>query len=155
MANAEYNRLDKDRPPGTSSDRLKLFLKIAAKSEFLTKSCREGKRYPRKALKSPLRKKSLRCIRSAAQDMRIHQANPQNPKSGAKSDVFHHVCRRRPSATNKIAQSQSALVHAHADVEHQQPFKNQYRNVTSHGVAARHYCLWVLLYGVLEKTTDD
>jgi hypothetical protein len=97
----------------------------------------------------------MRRIRSAAQDMRIHQANPQRPKSSAQSDVFHHVFRRRPSATNKIAQTHPALVHAHANVEHKQPFKDEYRNVTWHGIAARHYCLWVLPYRLLEKPTDD
>src|ERR1700736_1031526 len=126
MADAEYNRLDKDRPPGAASDRLKLLLKVAAKSEFLTKSRRERKRYPRNALERTLGKKSLRCVRSGTQDVRIHQANPNRPESGAQSEVSHHVCRCRPSATNNISQSHSALVHAHADVEHQQPFKDDY-----------------------------
>src|ERR1700722_3843688 len=103
MTNAEYNRLDQDRPARTASDGLKLLLKIAAESELLTKSRREGNRYPRHALESPSGKKSLRCIRSTTQDVRIHQGNPKHPQSGAQSEVFHHVCRRCPSATNKIA----------------------------------------------------
>src|SRR6266436_470706 len=109
----------------------------------------------RLALKNPLGKKSLRGIRSAAQDMRIHQADPHRPEACAESDVFHHLFWRRPSAANKIAQTHSALVHAHADVEHQQPFRDEYRDVTRHGVATRHCCLWALLYAVLKETAND
>src|ERR1700692_4643240 len=103
MTNAEYNRLDQDRQPRTASDGLKLLLKKAPKSELLTKSRREGNRYPRKALESPSGKKSLRCIRSTTQDVRIHQPNPKHPQSGAQSEVLHDVFWCRPSATNKIA----------------------------------------------------
>src|ERR1700676_179455 len=155
MANAEYQRLDKTRPRGAAGDGLKLLLKIAAKSEFLTKSRGEGQRYPREALKKPLGKKSLSGIRSFAQDMRIHQADPDGPERCAQSDVFHHVFRSCPAAADKIAQTDSALVYAHADIEHQQPFKDEHRNVTGHGVATRHSCLWVLDYGVLKETAHD
>jgi hypothetical protein len=46
-------------------------------------------------------------------------------------------------------------VHAHADKKHQEPFKDDYRNVAWHGIAARHWCLRLLLYGVLKETTND
>jgi len=46
-------------------------------------------------------------------------------------------------------------VHAHADVKHQKPFKDDYRNVTWNGAATWNYREWVLLYGVLKKTTND
>jgi hypothetical protein len=59
MTNAEYNRLDQSRPTRTARNRLKLLLKIAAKSELLTKSCGQGNGYPRTALESPSGKKSL------------------------------------------------------------------------------------------------
>ena len=39
MADAEYDCLVQDCPSDAPSHRLKLFLKIAAKGEFLTKSC--------------------------------------------------------------------------------------------------------------------
>ena len=87
----------------------------------------------RLALKNPLGKKSLRGIRSAAQDMRIHQADPHRPEPCAQIDLFYHLFRRRPSAANKIAQTHSALVHAHADIQHQKPCRDEHRNVTRHG----------------------
>src|SRR5271169_712801 len=108
MADAEHKRLDKDRPPGAACDRPKLLLKIAAKGEFLTKSSRESNRYPHQALKNSLGKKSLRGIRSAAQNVSVHQAEPQCPEPCAQSDVSYHIFRRCPSAANKIAQTHSA-----------------------------------------------
>src|ERR1700676_119833 len=87
--------------------------------------------------------------------MRILQANPNRPEPCAQGDIFNHIFWRRPSAANEIAQTHSALVHSHADVEHEQPFRDEHRNVTRHGVATRHYCLWVLVYGVLKETAND
>ena len=65
MANAEYNRLEKDGQGAAANDGLKLLLQIAAKSQFLAKSGRKGERDPREALQKP-----LRGIRSAAEGNR-------------------------------------------------------------------------------------
>src|ERR1700736_4529 len=155
MANAEHNRLENNCPSGATCYRLKLLLKITTKCGFLTKSCGESNRYPCDALKNSSGKKSLRGICSTAQDVRIHQANPQRPQACAYHDVFHRLSRCSPSAANKIAQTYSALVHAHADIEHQQPFKDHYRNIAWHRAAAPHRCLRLLLYGVLKEATND
>ena len=66
VANAEDNRLEKDGQSAAADHGLKLFLEIAAKSEFLTESRRKGERQPREAFKNALRKKPLRGIGSAA-----------------------------------------------------------------------------------------
>ena len=102
-----------------------------------------------------MRKKSLRGICSAAQNMSIHQAHPYRPEPCAQSNVFHHRLRRSPSATNKIAQAHPALVYPHANIEHQKPFKDEHRNVTRYGVAAWRCGLRVLPYGVLKETAND
>jgi hypothetical protein len=141
MASAEENGLEEDRPCGAAGDGLKLLLKVAAKSEFLTKPNGESKRNPREALENYLGKKSLRGIGSTAEDVRIHQAHPNGPERCAQSEVFDHVGRGGPSAANKIPQTPAALLHSRADKEHQQPFKDEYRNVTRHGAAGRRGCL--------------
>jgi len=155
MANSEDNRLDENCPRSAPGNRQKLRLKITTKCEFLTKPCRERKRYPREALKNSLGKKSLRGICAAAQNMSIHQAHPYRPEPSAQSNVFHRRLRRSPSATNKIAQAHPALVHPHTNIEHQKPLKDEDRNVTRYGVAAWRCRLRVRLGGVLKEPTND
>lgn len=155
VANAEYKGLQKDGQGGAAGDSPKLFLKIAAKSEFFTKSGGKGERNPHQALKNSLGKKSLRGIRSAAEEMRILQTDPQRPERSAECEVGYNVCWSGPSAANQITQTNPALVHAPADIEHQEPFRNKHGNVTRHGAIARRCRLWMLPCGALEETTGD
>ena len=94
-------------------------------------------------------------ISSAAQNMSIHQAHPYRPEPCAQSNVFHHRLRSSPSATNEITQAYPVLVHPHANIKHQKPFKDEDRNVTGYGAAAWRGGLRVLLCGVLKETAND
>jgi len=80
VANAKYEGLEKDGQGGAAGDGLKLLLKIATKSEFLTKSGGKGERNPHETLENPSGKKSLSGIRSAAEETGILQADPQRPE---------------------------------------------------------------------------
>jgi hypothetical protein len=62
-----------------------------------------------------------------------YQARPYSPEPRAQRKVSHHRLWRGPSAANKIACSSPALVHAHANKEHQKPFKGHNRQVTMLG----------------------
>ena len=97
----------------------------------------------------------MRGIRSAAEEMGILQADPQGPERRAQGEVLQDVCWRGPAATDEIAQTHSALVHTHADVEHQEPFGDEHGDVTRHSVLVRGGWLGVLLCSVLEETASD
>src|SRR6202158_981948 len=155
MAYAEYDRLDQNGQSNAACHGVKLLLKIAAKSQFLANTCRESKRYPHHAFKNSLGKKPPRGICSTTQHMRIHQSDPQRPDACGHNDVFQDVCWRRPPAPNKIAQTHSALLHAHPNIQHQEPFRDDHGKVAWHGVSAACCCVWMLVYGVLKETAND
>jgi hypothetical protein len=94
-------------------------------------------------------------IRSATGEMEFLHADPQSPKACGQTDVFHGVFRRGPSAANKIAQVHSPLLYAHTNIEHQEPLRDDHRNVTWNAATGRHDWLWVLLCGMLKETAND
>jgi hypothetical protein len=83
--------------------------------------------------------------------MSIRQADLHRPRACSESDVFYDRLGRSPPPANKIAETHSAFVHAHANIKNHKPFHDDHRNVARHSTTALHMGLRMLLCGVLKE----